>query len=289
MSECSPYLPPEQIDEFMSKALMSRIARRVVAEQHIALTKKFNGESPNCSNDKVGVVTIECDPEDSVRRCATLARELVAKSYQKVHGKEVPSLPGLIIEGHMGVRFPFVQDHMDYILFEVLKNSYQSTLRQNIQNPSPIRVTIAEGSDEAVIRISDNGGGIPLNQISTLCSFAKSDPMRQSALQTMPPVSTRVEVEPTAAETAAILPEDRNDFSSLGAAYSRLGIGLPVVSNFMKYWGGSLHLNSLAGLGCNVYLRFPNSRVGAREHLPFDPSQPDTVQTSPPLYSAHAH
>lgn len=284
MAECSPYLPPEQIDDFMNKALMSRIARRVVAEQHIALTKKFNSPSFESCNEQVGVVSIECDPELAVQKCASLASELVSKSYQKVHGKQVPALPGLVIDGHKKIRFPFVQDHIEYILFEVLKNSFQATLRQNIQDPFPIRVTIAEGVDEVVIRISDRAGGIPLNQVPSLLSFAKSDPMRQSALESMPPVSAKVETEPTASEAAAILPGGEYGDSNLGSTYGRLGIGLPVISNFMKYWGGNLHFTSLPGFGCTVYLRFPNSRVGAREHLPFDPSQ-----SAPLLRAAHSH
>ncbi|KAI0244834.1 putative protein kinase [Massospora cicadina] len=283
MAECSSYLPPNQIDDFMNKALMSRIARRVVAEQHIALTKRFNGQTLDCSDDQVGIISINCDPESAVRRCATMAMDLVGKLYQKVHGKEISGFPELVVDGHKGIRFPFVKDHIDYILFEVLKNSYQATLRQNVRPPRPIRVTIAEGLEEVVIRISDNGGGIPLHQVPTLMSFAKSDPMRQSALQSMPPVSARVATELTAAEVAAILPEGAYEESKLGVSYGRLGIGLPVVSNFMRYWGGSLHLASLAGLGCNVYLRFPNGRVGAREHLPFDPSQPEFSPTVVPL------
>lgn len=287
MAECSPYLPPAQIDEFMNKALMSRIARRVVAEQHIALTERFNGETLDCSDNQVGIIAINCDPESAVRRCATLAMDLVGKLYFKVHGKEVSGFPELVVDGHKGIRFPFVTDHIDYILFEVIKNSYQATLRHNVILPKPIKVTIAEGLEEVVIRISDNGGGIPLHQVPTLMSFAKSDPNRHSALQSMPPVSAKVETELTAAEAAAIIPEGRYVETGLGGSFGRLGIGLPVVSNFMRYWGGSLHVASLAGLGCNVYLRFPNGRVGAREHLPFDPSQPEFTPQVQPLPKAN--
>lgn len=291
MAECARHMPPQQIDEFMDKALMSRIARRVVAEQHIALTQQINGFKSRVS-DKVGVVSIDCDPVSSIYNCANLARLLVSKSYEKIDAFVSPdSFPDLIVDGNTRIRFPFVQDHIDYVLFEVLKNSYQASLRQFERTgvrSLPIKVTLAEGSEEVIIRVTDHGGGFPTHQLKDMFSFARYDPARQSALENITHVSGKIETEPSFADLAAI-PElgAKSDLGLIG----RLGIGLPVSRNFMQYWGGSLTLTPLPGLGCNAYLRFPNGRIGAREHLPFDPSQADSHVSSslPHLTAQVAH
>ncbi|KAI9298707.1 alpha-ketoacid dehydrogenase kinase [Neoconidiobolus thromboides FSU 785] len=297
MAECSPYLPPERIDGFMHKALTSRIARRVVAEQHIALTSQFQKEL--IDNSKVGIVSINCDSLSTIKKCSKLALKNVVDSFTcssggKVLPKEV--IPQLIINNETKAGFPFVQDHIEYVLFEVLKNAYKATISHALSTPDssyrapPIQVAIAEGSEEVAIRISDLGGGIPLNYLSSLFSFSRCDQERRNALGEFPKLTAKVDMDLPITHKLNKEELQQNNLATQFSktCFSKLGMGLPVSRITMQYWGGNLNINTLPGLGTDVYLRFPNSRIGAKEHLAFDPPMLDQHYPTQTLAAAVA-
>ncbi len=103
ISESSPlHLRPATLDGFMTRMLRSRISRRVVTSQHIALTTQFRARQhgkgklpvPNDGMDSmVGVVETKLTAEKVVRRCVEILR--------RRGGVDVP----VVMEGAKDVEF----------------------------------------------------------------------------------------------------------------------------------------------------------------------------------------
>ncbi|KAF8930704.1 hypothetical protein BGZ47_000439 [Haplosporangium gracile] len=172
--ECSKHIPAAQVDQFMSKMLRSRISRRVLAEQHITLTSNFN--SPNhmmTDRGYIGIIYTHIKPRDIVERTALLA----ADTCRQASGGMTP--PKILLDGNIDAEFTYIPDHIEYILYELLKNSMRFVMQNGKRDPTtgelpPIQITVCEGTHEIVFRVSDKGGGIHPEMESQLWSYAQS-------------------------------------------------------------------------------------------------------------------
>ncbi|CAO3574559.1 unnamed protein product [Mortierella alpina] len=173
--ECSKHIPAQQVDQFMNKMLRSRISRRVLAEQHISLTANYN--SPNhMMTDRgfIGIIYTHCNPREIVERTALLAAETCR---QALGGAIRP--PKVILDGNLDAEFSYIPDHIEYILYELLKNSMRFVMLNGTRDKRtnelpPIHITVCEGTHDIVFRVSDKGGGIPPDLESHLWSYSQS-------------------------------------------------------------------------------------------------------------------
>lgn len=70
--------------------------------------------------------------------------------------------PKLKIDGHTNVEFPYLSLPLEYILPELLKNSFRATCENHKGSALPdVTVTISVNEHDCIIRIRDRGGGIP--------------------------------------------------------------------------------------------------------------------------------
>lgn len=153
----SRYLPPDQLDSVMRRMLVSRISRRVLAEHHIALSEMHAGSHTDSRDDPhVGIIFTGLNVTRSIQRCVKLLRERPASTEDDIPSSK---LPKVIIDGHQDASFSYIKEHLEYIVFELLKNSMRATAVKHYHLPSlpPIRATIAEGEQVVGIRISDEG------------------------------------------------------------------------------------------------------------------------------------
>ncbi|KAF9949762.1 hypothetical protein BGZ72_008500 [Mortierella alpina] len=173
--ECSKHIPAQQVDQFMNKMLRSRISRRVLAEQHISLTANYN--SPNhMMTDRgfIGIIYTHCNPREIVERTALLAAETCR---QALGGTVNP--PKVILDGNIDAEFSYIPDHIEYILYELLKNSMRFVMQNGTRDKRtselpPIHITVCEGTHDIVFRVSDKGGGIHPDMESHLWSYSQS-------------------------------------------------------------------------------------------------------------------
>ncbi|KAF9575158.1 hypothetical protein EC968_004094 [Mortierella alpina] len=173
--ECSKHIPAQQVDQFMNKMLRSRISRRVLAEQHISLTANYN--SPNhMMTDRgfIGIIYTHCNPREIVERTALLAAETCR---QALGGAINP--PKVILDGNLDAEFSYIPDHIEYILYELLKNSMRFVMLNGTRDKRtnelpPIHITVCEGTHDIVFRVSDKGGGIHPDMESHLWSYSQS-------------------------------------------------------------------------------------------------------------------
>eukprot|EP00540_Astrosyne_radiata_P019296 CAMPEP_0116828796 /NCGR_PEP_ID=MMETSP0418-20121206/3844_1 /TAXON_ID=1158023 /ORGANISM="Astrosyne radiata, Strain 13vi08-1A" /LENGTH=160 /DNA_ID=CAMNT_0004457703 /DNA_START=88 /DNA_END=570 /DNA_ORIENTATION=- len=142
----------------------------------------------------------------------------------------------------------------DYIMLELLKNSMRATMDWHgvdaVDLP-PIKVVIADGDDneDVVIKVSDEGGGIPRSNMKKIWSylFTTADPAVQEGMMA--------------------LKSSNNVDHGVDSPLAGLGYGLPISRSYCRYFGGDLSVMSMEGHGTDafVYLR----RLGsAREPLP---------------------
>jgi len=222
---------------------VQRISRRGVAEQHLALTETFHSPwhfphaQPVHDAEAVGQIFLRCNARDIVEKCGKKTQELIRKAY----GPHV-SVPEIRINGHLEATFPYVLSHLEYIIGELLRNAMQAVIEQRQwkdTTPPPIEVLICETSHHVIIRISDQGGGIPTEVLPHLWSFSKG-PHREKRMENLAQVpkllgtdmqDVRVPVEPRkkhARHSEAFL--HHGSLSSLTSRPPnlRLGIGLPM-------------------------------------------------------------
>src|SRR6266404_1493545 len=112
----SPHLPPDQLDAFMRRMLVSRISRRVLAEHHIALSDSVAGKNRATSGEDghVGIIYTGLNVEKSVRRCTALLHQLTRPSDDpwSPNGNDI-QWPRVIIEGHTDAQFAYIREHLE--------------------------------------------------------------------------------------------------------------------------------------------------------------------------------
>ncbi|KAF2276540.1 alpha-ketoacid dehydrogenase kinase [Westerdykella ornata] len=281
MLEVQGLMKPEETDRFMNTMLRSRISRRVIAEQHLALTDTFNSpwHFPHAQSahdtEAVGEIFLRCNAREIVERCGKTTQDLVRKAY----GPQA-AIPEIRINGHLDATFPYILSHLEYIIGELLRNSIQALIEQRQwkdTTPPPIEVLICETSQHVIIRISDQGGGIPTEILPHLWSFSKG-PRRQKRIENLARVpkllGTLQELKvpghqshqhAPAPNTKTKYGDSRNHQGSLSSLASRppdlrLGIGLPMSRIYSEYWAGSLEIHSLEGFGVDAFLQI--SKLG---------------------------
>jgi len=72
--ECSRYMSPEEVSEFLDSAIRNRIAVRLIAEQHIALSRTLS--SGKEAKDHIGVIHTKCSPKKMIKMCGSFVSDL---------------------------------------------------------------------------------------------------------------------------------------------------------------------------------------------------------------------
>ena len=142
--EARRYIAAKEVTEFLDEHLRARIGTRLIAEQHIAL--HFSSK-PHCRlNDEdedpskyrestfIGVIDTALKPAALVRRCEDTVGEICELKYGV--------RPTVNIIGSEDTTIAHVPMHLEYVLTELLKNSFRATIEAGMEK-EPIEVTIA--------------------------------------------------------------------------------------------------------------------------------------------------
>ncbi|KAJ5609405.1 hypothetical protein N7528_009972 [Penicillium herquei] len=269
--ECRELFPPDEMDRFMNTLLRARISRRVIAEQHLALTETFNSpwhfpdshERTDMNADFVGEVFLKCNAKEVIERCGKVAQDLMRQTSKS----SKLSIPAVNVRGHLNATFPYILSHLEYIVGELMRNSVQAVMEKypdSSDAPPPIEVLICETPQHVIMRISDQGGGIPREILPYLWSFSKG-PRTQTRLKNLGRVpamaATMQELKvKTRKQELAGFHEGSLDSLTSRPPNLRLGMGLPMSRVYAEYWAGSLELHSLEGYGVDAFLQI--SKLG---------------------------
>ena len=251
----------------------------MIAEQHLALTETFHSpwHFPQAAKntlvapdeETVGEVFLKCSAKEIIENCAETVRRLAHEAY----GAHV-KLPEVILQGHLETTFPYIPSHLEYIIGELLRNSFQAAVEHDGPGGSrPINVLICEASQHVLIRVSDQCGGIERDVLPYLWSFSKG-PRKYKRLQNLERVPR---LAATLQELQLSPGSEKRDkdgqirydgsLSSLTGRHPdlRLGMGLPMSRIYAEYWAGSLELHSLEGYGVDAFLQI--SKLGNRNEV----------------------
>lgn len=268
-------LDQNELDQFMSLMIRSRISRRVIVEQHLSLTDNYK-TAPYASKppDYIGEMFQQCNAAENFEHVAEVVKASLVDVFPDKH-----RMPDVEIDGDTGTKFPFIVPHLQYLLGEVLRNSYEATIKVHGNRTSkklpPVRVTIIDGKKQVILRISDRGGGLSHDKLENIYSFKKSPERARESLakfHQIPGLQLQTKFRMASQDTEDISDSDihllntslgeqqqNENSSTLQTLISRphqyrLGLGLPMSRIYADYWNGDLQMNSLDGYGCDTSL-----------------------------------
>ncbi|XP_076562587.1 branched-chain alpha-ketoacid dehydrogenase kinase isoform X1 [Arvicanthis niloticus] len=211
---------------FLDKTLTSRLGIRMLATHHLALHE----DKP----DFVGIICTRLSPKKIIEKWVDFARRLCEHKYGNA--------PRVRINGHVAARFPFIPMPLDYILPELLKNAMRATMESHLDTPynvPDVVITIANNDIDLIIRISDRGGGIAHKDLDRVMDYHFTTAEASTQDPRISPLFGHL---------------DMHCGGQSGPMHG-FGFGLPTSRAYAEYLGGSLQLQSLQGIGTDVYLR----------------------------------
>ncbi|KAL4442411.1 hypothetical protein ABPG77_004995 [Micractinium sp. CCAP 211/92] len=265
------------LDGFLENMLRSRISRRVMAEQHINLTNQRPGY--------IGIVCTQLSLADAVDFAASRCKQAFIEHYGVA--------PEVLVSGDASLTIPYIPAHLDYMLYELLKNSARAVVERHSGGghssltdlPShrarlpPIHVRLCGGEQDITIRLSDQGGGIPEGMVDSVWQFGFTTsgthggrPARGGSglrgaggalLGGAGQAGSSGEGGGQLAEGLGM--DTAPPGASLGAAFGAvegssrfriagLGFGLPLSRLYARYFGGNLRLVNMPGYGVDSFL-----------------------------------
>lgn len=227
--ECRKHIKQEElVKTFLDRTLTSRLGMRMLAEHHIALRK----DRPN----HVGIINTAMRPKDVIEKWAEFVRQVSIHKYGKS--------PTIRYNGHVNCSFPYIQLPLDYIIPELLKNAFRATIEYHSDTPEgslpQVTVTIANNDVDFIMRISDRGGGIAHEHLGQITQYHFSTAGYHDGQYDGGLLGTMMR-QPTEGPA--------------GGPMHGFGFGLPTSRAYAEYLGGSLTIETLQGIGTDVYLR----------------------------------
>ena len=233
--------PRLALDPFLDGMLRSRISRRVLAEHVIGLGDRRPGH--------IGAVCLEVKVGEAVAHAAARARQAAAETFGAA-----PEVVVICSSGRSGSgdpALPYIPAHLDYCLYELLKNAVRATVdaaRSSGGSTTPsslppilVRVCDAPGGSTTV-RISDQGGGLPRGREADVWRYGFSTV--PDGGETAPGTTTSSFLGDATGATA------HHNRWRLGG----LGFGLPLSRLYARYFGGDLRLVNMPGYGVDAFL-----------------------------------
>jgi len=264
-----------RLDPFLEAMLRSRISRRVLAEHHINLANGRPGY--------IGVVCTDLSLGDSVDFAAGRCRQVCQETFG--------TAPDIFVGGDVGLRVPYIPAHIDYMLYELLKNAARAVTERHLRNSiktggsvaiphhaqdrvPPIHVKICGGRDDVTIRVSDQGGGIPAEHLSNVWEFGWTDIDKSMQYSDSPGGDGGLGPGEGLGLDSGVM---GHAFGGVGNALAAepggggsfrmagLGFGLPLSRLYARYFGGDLRLVSMPGYGVDAFLYLKGLVAEGRE------------------------
>eukprot|EP01083_Nonionella_stella_P156463 506733_1 len=235
--------------QFVDDFLIGRIGVRMLANQQTGLyfgPEKF-----------VGIIDPHCQPILAIESAAKDATEVCQRTFDGV----APTVKIIRAQENgtdesVWKNFTYVPSHIHIIVFELLKNSMRAVVEFHKGKPPdelpPIEIVCAIGKEDVTIKISDQGGGMPQDDLEQISYYTYSSaPLPTSDLANFPD-----------------LDQFRQGTALLGlfhAPMSGLGYGVPLSKLYARYFGGDVQIVSMDGHGTDAFIYL--SRIEHEELL----------------------
>lgn len=231
--------PEIRLDKFLHDHFTTRIATRILMDNYHEMR-----------HPQEGYVGIVCQGMRPLKIVQDICDEII-KLTRSIYG----CAPDVEYRGNPDCVLDYIPRHVKYMVREILKNSFRSTVERHKdkQNIPPVVVELQQGDIHVIIKISDQGGGM-------------SKTVQQEAWQYG---WTTVKSEADQSEAGLYAEEscswDRNRDGGVRRPKSELagyGFGLPLTRLHAQYFGGDVFLQALPGHGTDMYLILTHLKEG---------------------------
>ncbi|CAF0823824.1 unnamed protein product [Rotaria sordida] len=218
------------VRNFLDRALASRLAIKMLIENHIELRK----DKPN----HIGIICMSFSPKKLIEASAEYAQAVCRATYGIA--------PDITIDGHVNSSFPYITMPLSYIVPEMLKNAFRATVEhhKNSDKKLPnVGVTISVNEDELLLRVRDRGGGMPGSLLDKIYDYHFSS----SNLSNESPSLSYTDFDNYL--------YDQLTTRNIQHRMSGYGFGVPTSRAYCEYLNGSLTFETMYGIGTDVYIR----------------------------------
>jgi len=240
----------EYIRSNLNRILSSRLGIRLLCEHFIALNKNYEDNQLSKETDYIGIIHKKFSPKKLIDKAGRMVTRICLDKYGVS--------PKLKIDGHTNVEFPYLSLPLEYILPELLKNSFRATC-ENHKDASvlpDVTCTIALNERDCIIRIRDRGGGIPHELVSKIFDYHYTTVSDSNDGYQGDNFSLSTEGSGDDGNYSNAMGMICEASSSRGLAVMHgYGFGLPTSRAYAEYLGGSLVFQSMQGIGSDFYLR----------------------------------
>ncbi|XP_006924850.1 pyruvate dehydrogenase kinase, isozyme 2 [Pteropus alecto] len=224
----------QNIQYFLDRFYLSRISIRMLINQHTLI---FDGSTNPAHPKHIGSIDPNCSVSEVVKDAYDMAKLLCDKYYMASPDLEIQEISAS--KSKQPIHMVYVPSHLYHILFELFKNAMRATVESHESSLilPPIKIMVALGKEDLSIKMSDQGGGVPLRKIERLFSYLYS---------------------------TAPTPQ----LGTGGTPLAGFGYGLPISRLYAKYFQGDLQLFSMEGFGTDAVIYLKALSTDSVERLP---------------------
>jgi len=269
-----------EINEWLDRFFALRVSTNMLISHYLEITSGRR-EDDRSKEEEVNPYQSSINPRCHPFRIARHAAEVIGKLCEQWYG----CAPEIIVRDEGAQPFPFVPRYLFYILSELLKNSVRATIEQHFVNRAypistpeevraslaPVQVLVCSGSDVCSIRVSDEGGGIPVDQLGHVWSYLYTTaepinfPLTRESVDA--PTDLRKLEMGMLNSVHSLADGDEEQNMLMRSPLAGLGCGLPLSKLYAQYLGGDVKLHTLPCFGTDVFV-YLNSLGNHCEELP---------------------
>lgn len=234
----------EQVKDFLDRYLKDRIIMRMVAHQHVELSKTIADKTQFVPGSKYNGLIKPLNMIEVVNKGADLVNDiLLMESDQTVSINIDSNLP---IHEDKPLIFPYIEYQLDYVLIEIFKNAFRSQIENRVSSPVEVTVSLPLDSSYLEMRIRDRGKGIPSKVLPHIFDYS---------------FTTWESTEGDSYKTLNLPPGmDANSLAGVGYGLPLLRHYIEIFNNFAppeekSYTNGLLTIQSYLNWGTDVYIK----------------------------------
>jgi len=249
------------LGQFLNKFFAARLAMRLLMGHLICCQENKDGYR--------GEIHLDCDFERICKAVITDVTFICDRNYGRT--------PVIQVRNKLKKQFTYLPGHINVILFELLKNSCRAVceFHKESKDLPPIQIIIVGGESEVAIKIQDEGGGIPLDQMDKIWLYTYStaripednwdDKKLVNALKcSLVWHGFPGHKEVTEGGVHHIITNENSDRIGVDlmggivdAPMAGFGYGLPIARVYATLFGGTVELKSAHGHGADTYVYLP--------------------------------
>lgn len=213
--------PDVRLDTFLHTFFVSRIATRILIDNYMQMHEPKDGH--------YGIVRQNMSPLTIAMEQSKMLKSLTKQIYGIV--------PEVKFRGNIDCSLDYIPRHVSYMIQEVLKNALRATVERHqasggcAESLPAVRFEFQKGDVHVIIKISDQGGGLPKHMQKEAWEFGW----------------TTVAGGNNFTDASTPRPKVTSELAGFG-------FGLPLTRLHAQYFGGDVFMQALPGHGTDMYI-----------------------------------